>query len=353
MSDLTECRSANCVARRVLALHFHVASFSTTPIVKQMTLSDFNDRAALFCTAKEKPSAAWLSQACERAFTEGDEALELVDEDEVNTTGWSIQQVAEWAAEKLRDDKDDRACRSFVIADDKSESTDSLVIVTLHNSTFGMADSDDRSEIWVQRMKLQEFQRVEENGMSAKGLEKTEMQSKVEDQASPLDKDLKPKVIIKRAFRASPELCSILPSLIHSDDRSCWRYECEGDDPFGIDEIYKWQPPSAEEQAKKEQEPNDLVYGSLHDQSGKEYHGFVAVSRTFKQYQTPSLENMGVIEDIPVYRLANGMFLCTSKDFEKDALDKQPLPKVNLREKGGEVAVIGRYDPNCSLESKM
>jgi hypothetical protein len=96
-----------------------------------------NRRVALFTTANTKPSDAWLTNAIERAYKhdEGiDTPLVPVDEGEVNTAGWSNQQVAEWVFNNLSSTEDDRASRTFVVADDKSEATDSLVIVTINCS---------------------------------------------------------------------------------------------------------------------------------------------------------------------------------------------------------------------------
>lgn len=91
----------------------------------------------LFCIALEKPLKDWINQACQIAYENSDETehtLELVTE--VDTRGWTIQQVAEWAVKNLVSEEDPCTSQSFVILDKKSERTNSFIIVGLKESSF-------------------------------------------------------------------------------------------------------------------------------------------------------------------------------------------------------------------------
>lgn len=295
-----------------------------------MTLfNGYNERVALFCTAVKKPSTVWLSEACERASKEAadDEPLVLVEEDEVNTTGWSIQQVAEWVVKNMTVEEDDRACSCFVVADEKSEVTDSLVIVALKASTFGgpeydrwdASDLDDDEDYQIQVARTRRWQKEmilkRDDDAPQKALDSNQQDKGTEEKATF-------EVKFDRVFRASPEHCSWIPSLVHCGIREPWQYEAEGGDPWNPDRVYlKYPPPSAEEQARRALECKDFVSGVLSDESGEcddEYW----VTRVPKRYCRTSLEEWFPVEFSPIYRLANGMFLTIWKIYDKRLLQK-------------------------------
>lgn len=136
--------------------------------------SDSTSSVALFCTALPRPSDPWLRQACAvaRENDENEPAHSLDEVSEVDCTGWPMEQVAEWAVNHLTAQDDPRTSRSFVVADNKSEQTDSLVIVSLDPSSFGANEN----------------------------------------------------IRIEGTIRAHPSWCSILPVLFHSDIQGIDKY---------------------------------------------------------------------------------------------------------------------------------
>jgi len=289
-------------------------------------------RIALFCTAVKKPSVAWLNQACHRAYSiRKEEPLVLVEQDEVDTTSWTYQQVAEWVVANLAKKKDDRGALCFVIADDTSEETDSLVIVTLKPSALGLPDPHQDEE-------------GDFDDFEADFEEEPEMVEDIHGNACP---NMRVKdywgASIDRAFRASPEFCSSLPSLINGDVISPWDFE--SDNPEVFDSVYRFPRPSAGMLPRRDI-PMEYISTIHHDKESKEHLAVTNqyVERICRMGLEPAIT-------IPCYRLANGKYLSTMKVFGQNAFDKEPFPQVDL---GGEfVTVLGRSNPVRSLGGKL
>ena len=134
---------------------------------------------AMFCTAPIE--ASWRKQACDSAHAhdQHDPANTLQLVGDVDCAGWSMQQVAEWAVAHLPA-RENITSRSYVVADDKSVTTNSLVIVSLTFSSFEESNT----------------------------------------------------VCIENTFRSDPSWCCVLPSLFHSDTQGYEQYA--PDDPETI-----------------------------------------------------------------------------------------------------------------------
>jgi len=288
-------------------------------------------RVALFCIASKKPSAAWLLQACRHAKFECDAPLEVVTKDEVDTTGWTLQQVAEWVVEYIAVEKDDRACLSFAVADHQSEATDSLVIVTILPSSFETQDTTGKTE----DLAVENPETPASGGQEAlENHDKQEEKGKTDLQIEEVKKEQK--VVIERAFRASPEYSGHIPWLIQSGIRGAWDYET--DDPDDPDAIYSYEPTDVEQGAawQEDEDPQDYF-----DEEGE----LLQVTKAYVELcyaggPDPDMFEQGTY---PCYRLADGRFLSTLKVFGEDAFNKKPLPQINLD--GEVVTVLGRYQP--------